>query len=250
MIKTDNPAGRLHEILEAAKAHTGNGFLIWAKVFDIPITSDQTSAEAEYEITSRLIQIRKMIDEIEEGLRSIEGINLDLFLRPFSRIRHAIRIGGLHASNYETSLRQITEGDMTVLAFCAEELSKWQSEKTIEEAQIKDLTEDIQALYEQVHASELNAEIKNLILDQLEIIRRAIHEYRIRGVKRLNEALTTVVGAYILNKDLIDEESDKEEVSKFKDTLSKFTSTVAFASHTTRLLEAATTYLPKLLPGG
>ncbi len=250
MIKTDNPAGRLHAILEAAKSHTGNGFMLWARVFDISIISDKISPETEFEITSRLIQVRKMIDEIEEGLRSIEGINLNLYLSPFSRIRHVIRISSINFGNYESHLQQITEGDMTVLAFCAEELSKWQSEATIEEAQLKELIDDIQALYEQVRASELKPEIKNLILDQLEIIRRAIHEYRIRGVKRLSEALTTVVGAYVLNRDLLESESNKDEVRSFKDTLSKFASVVAFASHTTRLLEAANTYLRPLLPGG
>jgi hypothetical protein len=258
MIKTNNPAGRLYMILEAAKAAPGgaDGYQTWAGVFKVPPYEasaperkmpDESAAEA----LGRFLQVRTLVNEVESALRSIENINHSLYLTPFSRIRAAFSLHYLNGGNYPGAvLGQITEGDMTVLAFCAEALDAQHSESVVEEEQLKELLDAVAALYEEVRAADVGTSLKEIILDQLEIIRRAVHEYRIRGVVRLQEALNTVVGSYVLNKEVWEQSADLKEVKDYKQVLSRFAAVVSFASNTVKLLEAAARYIPPLLPGG
>lgn len=259
MIKTNNPAGRLYKLLESAKAvpASTNGYQCWAMVFKIPpydtsAPPPQVIPESTFTLTvMEFLQVKMLVDEVEAALKSIQNINHDLYLTPFDRIKSVLKLAELHASSYPQGiLGRITEGDMTVLAFCAEALDARHSEPVIEEEQIKELLYSVSELYEEVRAAEIDAKLKSLILDQLEIIRRAVHEYRIRGVARLHEALNTVVGSYVLNKDLIEDAGDSKATRDYKQVLSRFAAMVSFASNAVKLLEAAAHYIPPLLPGG
>lgn len=249
MSKSDNPASRLIAILE--KAHLvlrDRGSMParagWAYVFEIPTNGNSLTTEDGIELIYRLIQFIKLIDETEQALRTIEGVNLNRYLAPFPAIRSVISLTGLDQAFIPNN---VTDTHMVILGFCEDKLEEYHLEPKIEEEEIKALIDDINNLYEEVKASAINQQLRVLILEQLEHMRRAIHEYHIRGAERLREEMTIIVGTYILNKDLVEEESSKEEVNKFKNILSRFASVVAFASHATRLIEAASTYLPKLL---
>jgi hypothetical protein len=220
---------------------------VWGRVFGI--TQDYSSSITSkdlLEVIHRLIQLAKLIDETEQKLRSIPSLNLERYLAPFPAMRSALFISSL-----DSELKQplLNGTNIVILGFCEEKLAEYHLESKIEEEQLKELLDDVNSLYEQVKASSLHEKLKILILEQLEHIRRAIHEYRIRGVERLEEEMITIVGAYVLNKDLIENESGHAEVSMFQSIISRYAATVAFASHTTKLIEAAATYLPKLLPG-
>ena len=108
------------------------------------------------------------------------------------------------------------------LEVCSDTLSKIYKEKEIDEKELKKLKDDIGKLYEKVYAStSLNEYLRTLILDQLELIRRAILEYRIRGVTGLRESLTTSLGEVHLNMPLFNQASrETEEVKGFLKVLS------------------------------
>jgi hypothetical protein len=252
MTKTDNPASRLIAIVEKAHAilrENGNipARAGWAYVFEIPTNGKTVGDKDQFELISRLLQYIKLIDDVEAALRSIEGINLERFLSPFPALRSIV---DLTALDQPFLPNRVDVTHMVILGFCEDKIAEYHLEPKIEEEQIKALLDDVNALYDDVLTSSLHEKLKKLVLEQLEHIRRAIHEYRIRGAERLREELVTLVGSYVLNKDLIEQEGDKKEVRGFQHILNSFAATVAFASHTTRLIEAAATYLPKLLPGG
>jgi hypothetical protein len=104
-------------------------------------------------------------------------------------------------------------------------------------------------LFDEVLASSMPQALKTFILEQLELIRRAIFEYRIRGIERLQEALETSIGALIVNNNLINQGADYEEVRKLGMIVSGLAAVVSFATDTTSLLETVGKYLPALLPG-
>lgn len=252
-MNNDNAAVRLLSILKRAQSvsnMSNQARFCWAQVFDIvDANTNQLTPEQEVELVSRLVQLRTLIGDVEKGLRMIKGINLERYLRPFPRVLNAVKLTELQ-QQFSSYISPLTEGDFVVLEFCAEKLSEHHVEGVVEEDVLAEMLRDVNDLYENILSSSLNDELKTLILDQLEIIRRAVHEYRIRGIARLCEALPTLVGTYILNKELIEGSAETEEVGKFKNTLGKFASTVAFASNMTKLIEAASRYVPALLPGG
>lgn len=84
--------------------------------------------------------------------------------------------------------------------------------------------------------------------------RRAIHEIRLRGFGRLKEEIPGVVGSYVITREWAGKseisDEDKGLVDSFLNVLGRYGAIVSFAANTTKLLEAASTHLPKLLPGG
>jgi hypothetical protein len=255
MSDTHNPAGRLLEIvrkaqLSAQKLRQNPAKAGWADVFGIPFESSSfaLTPEDDLALINYLIQLKLLIKETEQALRNIADLP-DRYLRPFPRIRDIVNLTELQ-SPFGSYITPITEGDVVVLEFCAEKLSSYHLESAVAEDELNGILEDIHALYEMVIASDIHPELKTVILDALEVIRRAVHEYRVRGVARLEEALPMLVGSYVLNKKLIEAEEGKEEVGFFRRVLGRYSSLVATASHTTKLIEAAATYIPPLLPGG
>jgi hypothetical protein len=251
MDKTDNPASRLIAIYEKARSvQTQNPNIParagWAYVFEIPTDGQNLTVSNEIELIHRLIQLIKLVDETEQALLSIEGINHERYLTPFPAIRQTISLTTLSQAFQPHA---VTDTHMVILGFCEEKLAEYHLEPKIEEEQIKNILDEINNLYEEVRASSLHENLKRIILEQLEHIRRAIHEYRIRGAERLREELVTIIGNYVLNREFIEQANDNPEVGKYKSLLSNFASMVAFASHTTKLIEAAAHYLPHLLPG-
>jgi hypothetical protein len=56
--------------------------------------------------------------------------------------------------------------------------------------------DEVSALYEKIATSDIDTGLRSLMLDQLETIRRAIHEYRVAGIQGLRQAVAD--GALII----------------------------------------------------
>src|SRR5205085_7285799 len=123
------------------------------------------------------------------------------------------------------------------LSLGADELSRRHIELSINEDELKEILREVNELFEEVSSSSLEKELKTYILTQLELIRRGINEYRITGIKRLQEALATTIGSMLINRDLINQASDKQEVGKFVSLTMRFANVVTLASKATALIE-------------
>jgi hypothetical protein len=251
MDNLDNPAGRLHNLLLAAKKKEtrDSGYHLWATVFDISQNPQKDLPdELLVEVIYRIIEIRKLVQEAENALRNIPGLNLELYLEPYPRIKDVIRIDKLASTNYSTHLVQLTSGDMALLAVGAEAIAQHHHhEPIIEEIELDTLENEINDLYKEVFKSSINDELKSFILDQLILIRRAIHEYRIRGIARLREGLANILGEILLHSDLLKRHNNDEEFKKFSSLINHLISVVSFTADATQVLEGASKYLPLLL---
>ncbi|HEX8459097.1 MAG TPA: hypothetical protein VF656_17520 [Pyrinomonadaceae bacterium] len=250
MNKINNPAGRLHTLLQEAKKKEGNnnGYHLWATVFDISQNPDEPMPdEVLVEVIHRVVQMIDLISDAERTLKTIPDIDTTLYLEPYSRIRKVLRIDNLPLGNYREHLKQITNGDMALLAIGAVEISKHQDEPIIEEQVLDKFLEEIDALFKEVRTSSINDKLKRFILEQLELIRRAVHEYQIGGIERLRKALAMSLGELILHKDLIEESKDQEEVRKYGNIVNHLFSVVSFAADMTQVIEGVGKYLPYLL---
>lgn len=73
----------------------------------------------------------------------------------------------------------------------------------------------------------------------------SIHEYEIRGIESVEEAVAVVWGKLFLNQDLI--RNSKDETKEFSSLWKQFFSVWAKAADTVQLLESSSKYLPLLL---
>lgn len=247
-VNTDNPAGRLYKLLrEAKKVQTGTGYTTWGEVFGIQGIKIQSPPLDDHviEVINGVVQLKELITEIEGKLGKIEGINLPLYLTPFARIKEAIKVSHLPINPYSNILNPISEGDLMVLVFCAEELNRHYSEQQVDGDLLTDIFAEVTVLFNEVVNSELPPELKVFILDQLEVIRRGISEYKIRGVERLRETLGELIGAIVIKRDILDASKERPEVGKFGSIVNLLMSAVTFAADSTTLIET----VRRLLPG-
>jgi hypothetical protein len=244
----NNPASRILELLNNARTRNMDADFkkVIAALFDINLVVID-DPKANLEIAQAMGQIHKTLDDIESSIRAIEGINHDLYLRSMSAFRDAFSLNYWHITNYLDILRRLPEGDMTVMTFCADLLSKMRPEKVIANEDLTSLLTELQELYGNVQNSNIDDKLKTVILDLPESTRRAVHEYRVRGAIRLEETLSQIIGTLTYHQDLFREDKDKEPVRDFGKFFSHLSSSVSFAANTIKLIEAGAAYLPGLL---
>ncbi len=211
IVKNNNCAGRLYYLLDSARNCDGSKITkdVWWHVLDV-------SPDSETEFFEKLALFQHLVDEVPERIKSVDGINHELLLMKYNNIRQATSFYNLSIqwNNYR---RYLDEATMLNLSYCAEELSKHESEKTIEQETLSELLQDIAILLDKLHNSSINSQLKQLLIHQLNLIRRGIQEYKISGPKVLYEYLARFYGEFLFKHNLFEHEKDDKTI---KETLS------------------------------
>ncbi len=103
------------------------------------------------------------------------------------------------------------------------------------------------ALFNFVSDLQLDQDFRSFLLSQIERVRRGIQEYRIGGIERLRETLGEILGAAIVNQDIVISNKDSEELKRFIEIADKLIAVVEFSSKTTKLIGSVSAVLPHLL---
>ena len=244
MDNKSNPAHRLLEIVSKARDFyikdsqynnpRAKGWAGWANVFEIGDSTDDFTREQQLEIISRIEQSKKLTKEVENILLKVEDVDHKKLSRPFPNLE-ILFVSPYQLSNFFHVYYKLNDREITDLEYCVDAVAKVHKEKAIDENELKILLVDVQSLYEQVFNLDIDKTLKRILLDMLKIMENAIHEYRIRGIDRLQEAIEQLIGIYVFNKENI-EKSDVEQVSKFKNLFVKFINIYSFAADTVQLL--------------
>jgi hypothetical protein len=242
MVKEDNPAGRLYAILNKAVGYADGDSTarVWSEVLGVESTNT-------VEFLHKLQQLHELFAETRQRLEAISAINRALFLQHFPRIESALTVTNLTASwgHFKNHLDPAT---MTSLAFCAEELSNRTSEHLLDKDELASLQAEVDSLRETVLKSEsLDKGLRDLIVEQLESIRRAILDYRIRGVVSLQKAYEAAAVEVVVNREDFQKAKGTPEVISFGTIIVKLCQLVSLASAGQKIIEFAKEYLPKLL---
>lgn len=247
MSEQNNPALRLLDILQRAKSQQGQGLIGWANVFGLQGRSDSISPDVEAQTVEHLIQLWKLIGELEEKIRTSVEDDLEDYLEPFPRIRDAIRVTRASSGRTSDSLGQISSSDLTVLRFCAKVIGKDHSEPDIRQ-ELDDLLKDVDKLYKEIEGSDLPGEMKSLLLDLLHTLRTAVHEYRVRGITRVREAIASMLGTLIINKQEVQIVSKTNAGARVLQIFWRTVSLVHYAPEVKKVIEAVAP-VAKLLLG-
>jgi hypothetical protein len=83
----------------------------------------------------------------------------------------------------------------------------------LDQDELQSLQEDVEALIDRVlDTTTIDLKLRGILLEHLEIIRRAIINYSLYGSKGLQEAVKTGTGAVYLNREIFEAEKDSEAV--------------------------------------
>ncbi|AFV85515.1 hypothetical protein [Alteromonas mediterranea] len=221
MIDESNPAGRLHKILKKAKSLPDNEKVksAWAKA--LSIEGD------EVDITKAVIELYSLSQEIQSLIKMNDSLNHDLYLSSFNQIERAFFPLNL-ANPWQNSKRQLTDEALTRLQFCAQELSRFYKEESLSKEELDDIIARTDELFEALYSSALPDALRLSLLEEIQRIRNAIAQYKIRGAKGLKEALQGTIGAVYANQVELAKASDTEKdvierLGKLIDKIDSFT---------------------------
>lgn len=241
----DNPAGRLHSILEKLKQYDADDVAgrvrsrdVWAALLEV----DREDTVALYRGIGLLLE---QVDKAEKLIRDMPEIDPDLYLLNFPTLRQGIATPSIN-SGWSDQRKLFSPVVLRDLAFCASKIAEFYSEGIIEQEELASLAEEVNRLFDAVVNATLNQNLRELLLDLLETMRRAIAEYKIRGAAGLREALTKGVGAVVI---MAQQAAEPEEQSTVKRVFS-------FLEKVDKVIARLAKYKPilvsigqKLLPG-
>lgn len=237
-----NAAGRLHKYLATAVQGGQSGEQIktvWARTFNL----EQADAIPIFRFLSHLMDLT---DEVELRIKNIDDVNSDLMLRYLDSVRE-----GLSCTNLELPWghcrQNLTDKALVDLEYCADAITRSYIENPLEESELKTIKDDIDGLFEDLKTSTLDRDLRLLLLDLTEELRRAVAEYEIRGASGLRRALARSVGELILRWKTLEKEKDSSEMQKLISILKTIDVVLMKVLQYRPLIESATPFLLTVL---
>lgn len=242
-VKTE-PAGRLIDILEEARAkpETSSVRVVWGEVFGV-------DAEETGTILKMLAELIQLVSHAKYQIQKLEGVDNELYLYPFRRVEKLLSTINLEAS-WKHNKGIIDDQTIFGLKFGSDRLNREIKISAIKEKDLELIKTSLTELSDLVQNSDLEIELKRLLVRNLESLRRAIVAYKINGIEGLETELEACVGAVVLNKDKVKRAADapkgKTILEKYFSCLNFVNKTVSAAQNVEKLSESG---LTKLLGG-
>lgn len=245
--KTTNAADRLYSLLSKAQGISGgNTYQQFSKVFEID-ASDHVG------LLRNLIHATEAIDEIDSLVTGIPHANRTLYLKGLDHLKKGFAAAAANGDFNHWKANYLRPEQIQPLEYCADLLARYYPELEIPQDEISKVTEQVNDVYNSVVTSGISPELKMTILDLLEKVRRAIHDYRIRGVYELQDALALATGQMVLHgKEVQDAKtsSDKPTIEKLFKLLEYVDKITAAARKCKPLFHLVTQYSPAILEKG
>lgn len=241
MVASDNPAGRLVAILEHARKQSGNKKSrdVWGEVFGV---EPKDTANLLYMYAQLIQLIRTAKDAVEQ----VDDVDHSIYLKPFSKLERVFAKANLEGG-WQGTRNEIDDATVVALQFCADMLSRERGEGEIDEELLTELSEGVSELLEMVMASDLPDSLRIVLVENLEAVRRAILEYRLRGAEGLRRALETAIGSLIRHSEEMKKYKEKPSVKRYIEILGRLNEVVAVGLKTRELLAPVVKYF--LSPG-
>ena len=229
----NNPAGRLYDILREAKKQQASQQTrkVFADLFDV----DATDTNQILLIWADLI---KLSSEAKKALTNIENIDHSIYLKPFTKLENVLSSINLN-QKWENYSNNIDENTMYGLQFCSDTLGRSIGQTSIENEKINEIQKEIEELSEKIIKKNIPPKLKDLILNNLENIRRALIVYRINGIDGLEREFERTIGSLVLHHSEINnieaEEQDKNPVTDVFELMEKIHKVISIAKSTKEL---------------
>ncbi len=236
----DNPAARLHRLLEAFKGtEAGRVYETWSRVFGLGEDLDLHGNDPRlWELFRRVGELEQMSVQIRAELDHIDDayVNRDLVLRWEPVVREALTFSTTTSGMAFDVARSLDDAVMLSLEMCADVLHRWRREPVISEPDLQRLQEELQALGQEVLAAEIPAELRGFLLAHIAEMTSALSDYELRGIVAIRDAFDRMVGAFVRRPDLIpDPEAQGGWAQHFKDVMSQLVVALAVVSSLTQI---------------
>lgn len=232
----NNPAGRLHAILQASKEkeiQRLNMIAGWRKVLSIPDTVDDLLT------MNKIGKVFTLPHVITSLLQRFEDIDHDLYLGWKGDLLIAFRHVTFQ-SNFSEFGSRLSDSLLINIRFCDHELERRHPEKSITEEHLAALRDEANKLLDQILASELPPNLMRYLLDHAYLILEAIEDYPITGAPALERALDQAVGSVVTNRAVAQLAKDSTVGEQFWTFMGRIGLTLSIAKSAKEIGESVT----------
>jgi hypothetical protein len=209
MALNNNSASRLYDILSLASKQSSNEscFIFWSNFFKI---SKEDGNERAYETVGL---IRLLLSEVDETRRKMKGTQFSeaVYDDALNVVKKICSVEHLYNA-WEHFRPSLTKDVLLSIRVCAEALPN--EEEQIDADELTTLSKEIDELWKNVEEQQLPDELKAFVFRQLELIKKAIREYPVVGLRAFSNAEREMMLHYAMNVSIVKENSSKPEVQK------------------------------------
>lgn len=209
MYKNINSASRIHALLNNALAQPDKPlFAVLAEVFEVKGKNDTQTAEL---VIPHLHWFQLELQLLESQIRQ-SNISSHLYEGAFARVRQVLSPLNLSAG-WNGIRGNLTADVLLAFAFCNEFLPD--EEAAISPDELSAINSDLADLLDTLETSELPDALRRLIEHHIQLIQKALAQYKIFGAKALREAGHAALGEIIETQNAIDTPiGHSEEISR------------------------------------
>lgn len=229
----NNSAGRLYKVIEQIKSNC------WEKPDEVLGKAFNVNSKNKTDfLLDKYFDLYRLTKLAKEDILSIDGINHEKYLTPINDIVLALPTIKLnYPDGFQSFANTIDEKTMIRLEYSCEILSEKIGEETIDQETIELISSEIEELIKFVDDSDLDIELKALLINSLMNIKISILNYNLWGLKGIKKELESSAGTIILNGNLL---TDEKEFSVFKivfESIGKFNQIITFGKAVKELYE-------------
>ena len=242
----NNPAGRIHDILVAARDHPDDmrAKKVWAAVFGVDEKDIGTLLEMHADLISTLAEAKAAIAREDD-------LDHELHLQPFKELEALLAETHLDVP-WRSVKGRLNDKLLLGLRHSADRLARSSQFKQIKSDALESLRKEVEDLISAVLNAEIPQGVKAELLEHLERFRHAVVAYRIRGVEGLSAEVKHGVGVFVIEGDRLKNAPEKERSlwKRYGDIVQHANDVVTFARNAKELAVPALALLSNWLKGG
>lgn len=229
-----NSAQRLYEILHDAsrepdKTKTQD---VWVKVLKLP--EENTGHKRAAAVSTKLSALHQEVESLHAAMQET-CVPQDVFEPPLRKVEAGISTTNLGAP-WQNVKNNLSPEVLLSLRYNAEILGM--QEQPIDDEEVEDLLAEVDALQEKLSDASLSPDVRALVERQVEAIRNALGDYRIRGASAIKDAVHKAAGEVIEHKESIAENRESEAVSQLGQIWRRLTQLADSLTKADRMLES------------
>ena len=180
--ESNTAADRLYRIIRSVyDSRDGQLLNLWGQALNLPNRN-------KLEVFRGILQVAALVDEIEVNIRKQGGNATNLYVRALNQVRNALMV---NLDNHRGLLNEALKPEVvTDLEHCAAKYSEIDHEIPVPNEEITAIKKRADELFDDIsHSNHLPTELRQKLLDLLDVIRQQISQFQIRGVTALHECL-------------------------------------------------------------
>lgn len=227
----DNPAGRLHALLDdlRAKQQQQAASAGWADVLGVP-----QGAPLAYALAA----VMQLPDDAEAQIQRVAGRYAADFLGWRPSVDRTLAATFTSAGAALNQVTQQYDGEaLARLEACSLELHRHAQEKSVDADRLAEVRQKVEGLLSEIiEVDDLSPMLRGLLAHHLHSMMTAIDMYKIRGARGIEDALNQIVGGLVISQNEREELERKPTWwSRVQSVVAAYAVVVAAASSTLQL---------------